>query len=76
MEKIFDMVGWPRNYGHSSEDLQEEERRRTEEMMMREAQKRAEEEQKEAEEARQRAATWEAWVGAGGDDRSLSVNAL
>ncbi|XP_078480519.1 LOW QUALITY PROTEIN: adenylate kinase 7-like [Lampetra planeri] len=62
MEKIFDMVGWPRNYPPSSQDMQEEERRQTEERMMREAQRRAEEEQKEAEEARRRAATWEAWT--------------
>ncbi|KAK2825840.1 hypothetical protein Q5P01_020054 [Channa striata] len=62
MQKIFDTVGKPRNYGLSIQEIEEAERRKAEEEMRREAQVRAEEEQREAEEARQRAARWEEWT--------------
>ncbi|XP_027134488.1 adenylate kinase 7 [Larimichthys crocea] len=62
MQKIFDTVGQPRNYGPSSQEVEEEERRKAEERMRREAQERAEEERKEAEETRQRTACWEEWT--------------
>lgn len=65
MQKILDTVGQPRNYGPSSQEVEEEERRKAEERMRREAQERAEEESREAEEARHRAARWEEWVGTG-----------
>lgn len=68
MQKIFDTMGQPRNYGPSSQEVQEEERRKTEQRMRREAQEKAEEEQREAEEAEQRAARWEEWVRTGGLD--------
>lgn len=63
MREIFNIVGQPRNYGPSIQEVEEEERRKTEEKMRREAQERAEEEQREAEQARCRAALWEEWVG-------------
>lgn len=63
MQKIFDTVGKPRNYGPSTQEVQEGNRRKVEEKMRREAQEREEEEQREAEEARHRAARWEEWVG-------------
>ncbi|XP_018553226.1 adenylate kinase 7 isoform X2 [Lates calcarifer] len=62
MQKICDTVGKPRNYGPSSQEVEEEARRKTEEKMRKEAQERAQEEQKEEEEARQRAARWEEWT--------------
>ncbi|XP_031136330.1 adenylate kinase 7 isoform X1 [Sander lucioperca] len=62
MQKIFDTVGQPRNYGPSSQEVEEEERRKAEEKMRREAQQKAEEERREAEEARHRAAYWEEWT--------------
>ncbi|XP_068573914.1 adenylate kinase 7 isoform X1 [Cebidichthys violaceus] len=62
MQKIFDMVGKPRNYGPTSQEVEEEERRKAEEKMRREAQEKAEEERKEAEEAKHRAAHWEEWT--------------
>ncbi|XP_044023748.1 adenylate kinase 7 isoform X2 [Siniperca chuatsi] len=62
MQKIFDTVGQPRNYGPSSQEVEEEERRGAEERMRREAQEKAEKERREAEEARHRAALWEEWV--------------
>ncbi|CAK6969990.1 adenylate kinase 7 [Scomber scombrus] len=61
MQKIFDTVGLPRNYGPSSQEVQEEERRKTEQRMRREAREKAEEERREAEEAEQRAERWEEW---------------
>ncbi|KAM6906072.1 adenylate kinase 7-like [Lycodopsis pacificus] len=61
MQKIFDMVGQPRNYGLASQEVEEEERRKAEEKMSREAQEKAEE-RKEAEEAKHRAAHWEEWT--------------
>lgn len=64
MQKICDTVGKPRNYGPSSQEVEEEARRKTEEKMRKEAQERAQEEQKEEEETRQRAARWEEWVSA------------
>ncbi|XP_026211397.1 adenylate kinase 7b isoform X2 [Anabas testudineus] len=62
MQKIFDTVGKPRNYGPSTQEVQEGNRRKVEEKMRREAQEREEEEQREAEEARHRAARWEEWT--------------
>lgn len=64
MQKIFDTIGKPRNYGLSIQEAEEGDRRKAEETMRREAQERAEEERREAEEARHRAARWEEWVGA------------
>ncbi|XP_028294742.1 adenylate kinase 7 isoform X2 [Gouania willdenowi] len=61
MQKIFETIGPPRNYGPATPELEEEERRKTEEKMRREAALRAEEEQWEAEEAKARAARWEEW---------------
>ncbi|XP_059209329.1 adenylate kinase 7 [Centropristis striata] len=62
MQKIFDTVGKPRNYGPSSQEVEEEERKQAEEKMRREAQEEAEKERKEEEEAKQRAARWEEWT--------------
>uniref|UniRef100_UPI0037E6FBCB adenylate kinase 7 n=1 Tax=Semicossyphus pulcher TaxID=241346 RepID=UPI0037E6FBCB len=62
MQKIFDTVGKPRNYGRSIQEVQEEERREAEERMRREEQEKAEEERREEEEARLRAARWEEWT--------------
>ncbi|XP_076605014.1 adenylate kinase 7 [Chaetodon auriga] len=62
MQKICDTVGQPRNYGPSSQEVEEEEKRKAEERLRREAQQNAEEERKEAEEARHRAARWEEWT--------------
>ncbi|TKS86194.1 Adenylate kinase 7 [Collichthys lucidus] len=70
MQKIFDTVGQPRNYGHSSQEVGEEER------MRREAQERAEEERKEAEETRQRTARWEEWTKALEDARQQQEEVL
>uniref|UniRef100_A0A3B4ZDM0 Adenylate kinase 7 n=1 Tax=Stegastes partitus TaxID=144197 RepID=A0A3B4ZDM0_9TELE len=64
MQKIFDTVGQPRNYGPSSQEVvekEEEERKKAEQRMSREAQDRAEEEQREAEDAKLRAVRWEEW---------------
>ncbi|XP_044231976.1 adenylate kinase 7 [Thunnus albacares] len=61
MQKIFDVVGQPRNYGPSSQEVQEEEMRKAEQRIKREAQEKAEEERREVEEAGQRAARWEEW---------------
>ncbi|KAM8916506.1 adenylate kinase 7 isoform 3-T3 [Spinachia spinachia] len=62
MQTIFGTVGRPRNYGPTSQEVEEEERRKTEEKMRREAQEKAEEERHEAEEAEQRAALWKEWT--------------
>uniref|UniRef100_A0A3B4ZD72 Adenylate kinase 7 n=1 Tax=Stegastes partitus TaxID=144197 RepID=A0A3B4ZD72_9TELE len=65
MQKIFDTVGQPRNYGPSSQEVvekEEEERKKAEQRMSREAQDRAEEEQREAEDAKLRAVRWEEWI--------------
>ncbi|KAM9341251.1 adenylate kinase 7 [Symphorus nematophorus] len=62
MQKIFDTVGQPRNYGPSTQEVEEEERRKVEERMRREAQEKAEKERREAEEARHRAARWGEWT--------------
>ncbi|XP_070698587.1 adenylate kinase 7 [Pempheris klunzingeri] len=62
LQKVFDMVGQPRNYGSSSQEVEEEERRKAEGRMRREAQEKAEEERREAEEARHRAARWQEWT--------------
>uniref|UniRef100_UPI003AACC047 adenylate kinase 7-like n=1 Tax=Centroberyx gerrardi TaxID=166262 RepID=UPI003AACC047 len=60
-QKIIQTVGWPRNYGPGSQEAEEEERRRADERIGRQAREKAEEEQWEAEEAAQRAASWEEW---------------
>ncbi|XP_034050730.1 adenylate kinase 7 [Thalassophryne amazonica] len=62
MQKVIDFVGKPRNYGPSSQEVEEEERREAEERRKCEAQKKAEEEQREAEEAMLRASQWEKWT--------------
>lgn len=62
MQKVIDMVGQPRNYGPSSQEVKEEERRKAGERLRREAQERAEVEQMEADEARARAAHWAEWT--------------
>uniref|UniRef100_A0A7N8XPZ1 Adenylate kinase 7b n=1 Tax=Mastacembelus armatus TaxID=205130 RepID=A0A7N8XPZ1_9TELE len=63
LQKIFNTLGKPRNYGHSTWEVEEEGMRKAEEKMRKEAQLRAEEEQREEEEARHRAACWGEWVG-------------
>lgn len=63
MQKISDMVGKPRNYGPSIQEVEERDRTKAEKEMRREAEMRAEEKQMELEEARQRNACWEKWVG-------------
>lgn len=68
MQKVIDLVGQPRNYGPSSQEVKEEERRKAGERLRREAQERAEVEQMEADEARARAE----WVGGG--ERRGAVN--
>lgn len=72
MQKVIDMVGQPRNYGPSSQEVKEEERRKAGERLRREAQESAEVEQMEADEARARAARWAEWVGGG--ERRGAVN--
>ncbi|KAL3969275.1 potassium channel subfamily K member 9 [Sarotherodon galilaeus] len=62
MQKVIDIVGQPRNYGPSSQEVKEEERRKAEERLRREAQERAEVERMEADEARDRAAHWAEWT--------------
>lgn len=62
MQKIFDTVGQPRNYGPSSQDGQEEKMGEAEERMRREAQENVEE--------KRRATRWEEWVGAKGGAES------
>ncbi|XP_026186698.1 adenylate kinase 7 isoform X2 [Mastacembelus armatus] len=61
LQKIFNTLGKPRNYGHSTWEVEEEGMRKAEEKMRKEAQLRAEEEQREEEEARHRAACWGEW---------------
>lgn len=62
MQKIFDTLGPPRNYGRSIQEVEEEERRKTEAKVKRQEQEKAEEERREEEEAQHRAARWEEWV--------------
>nr|XP_020471348.1 adenylate kinase 7 [Monopterus albus] len=62
LQKICDMVGQPRNYGPSSQEVEEEEKRKAEERMRKETQARTEEGQREAEEAKHRATRWEEWT--------------
>ncbi|XP_060918781.1 adenylate kinase 7 [Labrus mixtus] len=62
IQKIFDTLGPPRNYGRSIEEVKKEERRKVEERMRREEQERAKEERNEEEEARHRAARWDEWT--------------
>ena len=64
MQKICNMVGRPRNYNPSSQEMKEEEKRKADDKMRRESRVRALEEQSEVEEAKHRAARWEEWVGA------------
>ncbi|KAI1895313.1 hypothetical protein AGOR_G00105010 [Albula goreensis] len=61
MEKITDVVGNARNYGRTSEELEEEEKKSANEKLKQLADKQAEMERKEAEEAASRAARWEEW---------------
>nr|XP_029543553.1 adenylate kinase 7-like [Oncorhynchus nerka] len=60
-ERIIKSVGKPKNYGPTSQELEEEERRSADRRLRTEAQKRADTERREAEEAQQRAARWEEW---------------
>ncbi|XP_022606495.1 adenylate kinase 7 [Seriola dumerili] len=62
MQKIYDTVGKPRNYGPSSQEVEEEDMRKAEEKLRREALERAQEEQMEVKEARHRTARWEEWT--------------
>ncbi|KAG7226212.1 hypothetical protein INR49_002906 [Caranx melampygus] len=62
MQKIYNTLGKPRNYGPSIQEVEEEKRRTAEEKLRREALERAQEEQREVEEARHRAARWEEWT--------------
>ncbi|KAG9336675.1 hypothetical protein JZ751_003023 [Albula glossodonta] len=62
MEKITDVVGNARNYGRTSEELEEEEQKSANEKLKQLADKQAEMERKEAQEAASRAARWEEWV--------------
>ncbi|XP_056249717.1 adenylate kinase 7 [Seriola aureovittata] len=62
MQKIYDTVGKPRNYGPSSQEVEEENMRKAEEKLRREALEKAQEEQMEVEEARHRTARWEEWT--------------
>lgn len=61
-ERIIKSVGKPKNYGPTSQELEEEERRSADRRLRTEAQKRADTERRETEEAQQRAARWEEWV--------------
>uniref|UniRef100_A0A4W5JG89 Adenylate kinase 7b n=1 Tax=Hucho hucho TaxID=62062 RepID=A0A4W5JG89_9TELE len=61
IERIIKSVGKPKNYGPTSQELEEEERRSADRRLRREAQQRADTERRETEEAQQRAARWEEW---------------
>ncbi|XP_062325724.1 adenylate kinase 7 isoform X2 [Osmerus eperlanus] len=61
MERIINIVGKPKNYGPTSQELEEEERRSAETRLSQQEQQSAEEERKEAEEAEHRAKCWEEW---------------
>ncbi|KAG7466206.1 hypothetical protein MATL_G00162340 [Megalops atlanticus] len=61
MEKIKEVVGDARNYGLTSEELEEEERRKADERLKAVATEKAEIERKEANEAASRVARWEEW---------------
>ncbi|XP_068608564.1 adenylate kinase 7 [Brachionichthys hirsutus] len=61
MQKVFDTLGQPRNYGSGSQELREEKRKQAEHRMRTEAREKAEERMREAEEAGHRAAQWEEW---------------
>uniref|UniRef100_A0A8C8HY24 Uncharacterized protein n=1 Tax=Oncorhynchus tshawytscha TaxID=74940 RepID=A0A8C8HY24_ONCTS len=61
IERIIKSVGKPKNYGPTSQELEEEERRSADRRLRTEAQKRADTERRETEEAQQRAARWEEW---------------
>ncbi|XP_030638984.1 adenylate kinase 7 isoform X2 [Chanos chanos] len=60
-EKVIQIVGKPRNYGPSTEELEAEERRQADCRLRLQAAEKAEAEHKEAMEAEQRAARWEQW---------------
>ncbi|XP_029349881.1 adenylate kinase 7 [Echeneis naucrates] len=62
MQKIYDTVGKPRNYGPSSQEAEEEEWIKTEGQLNRGALERVQEKQWEEEESRLRAAHWEEWT--------------
>uniref|UniRef100_A0AAR2IL89 Adenylate kinase 7b n=1 Tax=Pygocentrus nattereri TaxID=42514 RepID=A0AAR2IL89_PYGNA len=61
MEKVIKSVGKPRNYGPSSEEVEQEERRQAEIRLRELAARQAEMECKEAEETAQRTQRWEEW---------------
>ncbi|KAI4891646.1 hypothetical protein NFI96_024852 [Prochilodus magdalenae] len=62
MEKIIKSVGTPRNYGPSSEEVEQKARRQAEIRLREQAAQRAELERQEAEETAQRTQRWEEWV--------------
>ncbi|XP_036449297.1 LOW QUALITY PROTEIN: adenylate kinase 7 [Colossoma macropomum] len=61
MEKVIKSVGKPRNYGPSSEEVEQEERRQAEIRLREQAARQAEMERREAEETAQRTQRWEEW---------------
>nr|XP_006632319.1 PREDICTED: adenylate kinase 7 isoform X1 [Lepisosteus oculatus] len=61
IEQIEKVVGKPRNYGPTVEELEELERRNADERLRREAAEQAERERREAGEAADRMARWEEW---------------
>ncbi|KAL0968935.1 hypothetical protein UPYG_G00220150 [Umbra pygmaea] len=60
-ERVVKTVGKPKNYGPTSQELEEEERRNADRRLRKEARERADTERMEADEAKQRAARWEEW---------------
>lgn len=63
MQRIFEVLGQPRNYGPCRLEAQQERRRKLQERMRMEALDRAEEEMMVEEESRHREEHWEQWVG-------------
>ena len=62
VEKIKKMMGEPRNYGPTPEELEELRRQEEEERLKKEAEDRAEKERQEAEEAAERKRKQDEWV--------------
>lgn len=62
VEMIKKLMGEPRNYGPTPEELEEIQCQEEEKRLKREAEERAEREQKEAEEAAERKARQDEWV--------------
>uniref|UniRef100_A0AAY3ZTN3 Nucleoside-diphosphate kinase n=1 Tax=Denticeps clupeoides TaxID=299321 RepID=A0AAY3ZTN3_9TELE len=60
-QKIIEIAGKPRNFGPTTEEVQEEELRKAEARLKQQAAEEAEMERKEAEEAALREARWEEW---------------